>query len=396
MSFDNPRSSYKTLIRFSILLLLLLVTLIYSKHNLHVSIFKKNSNTLKPNGPTIARVLYLFLCENQAEMNGYSKVLPSTTADVMFFCWKENCNDTNFSRRRTFNVTQWSGSIPKHQSLMRSDPKTNYTEIQPHVFILNEQELNLTHKTTWAIARNLLLERAVIEERRQGWRWAYFIFGDGDVQLACPVAEKLLKTNKTDGNEVLFVEYFRSVVNDTINNSLCFLLFDAFLLSVSPAIGVIGGMLIPNIYDGLLTQVVYHVDAMFNAFHRDAIPFILPYCPRYDKRSWHTSQAILIYRSLCLYGHVIQLNSIWVSQQKHRDYPRNGNSWSFDQDMNLVPLSLVPLQNYMQTSRTVSPLVLRHYNGWSLELASDECRQGHTYVDPSTCKVSGQQNKTNS
>jgi hypothetical protein len=57
-------------------------------------------------------------------------------------------------------------------------------------------------------------------------------------------------------------------------------------------------MLIPSLYSGLLTQIVYHVDAVFNAFHHDAMPFVLPYCTRYDTRSWWTSQAILIYRSL--------------------------------------------------------------------------------------------------
>jgi len=327
-------------------------------------------------------------------MNAYSNAFPSITADVMFFCWKENCFHKNFTKVNTFYVAQWSGSVSKHQPLIRFEPKDNYIKIQPRIFIINEQQLNLTNKTTWTTARNLLFQRALIEEYRQGWRWAYFNFGDGDIQIDCPITEKLLKTNKTSGDEIIFAEHFRMFINNSINNDQCFLLVDAFLLSVSPAIGVIGGMPIPSIYDGLLAQIVYHIDAMFNAFHRDAIPFVLPYCPRYDQRTWWTSQAILIYRSLCLFGHVIQFNDVHVNRQKHRKYPRTGDPWAIDEDMNLVPSSLIPLQSYMKQSRLVGPLVLRHYGGWSLEMASDECRQGHTFVHPLTCKVSGQQNKT--
>ena len=96
-------------------------------------------------------------------------------------------------------------------------------------------------------------------------------------------------------------------------------------------------MAIPSLFDGLLTQIVYHIDAMFNAFHRDTLPFVLPYCARYDARSWWSSQAILIYRSLCLYGHIIQFNAVSIIRQKHREYSRIGDPWAIDEDMNLVP-----------------------------------------------------------
>ena len=194
--------------------------------------------------------------------------------------------------------------------------------IKPRVFIINELQLNLTNKTTWTTARNLLYEKALNEERHQGWRWAYFNFCDGDIQLNCPLAEKLLGTNQTNGDELVIAQQFRSLINIQqslsikINIDQCFILMDTFLLSTSPAISSIGGMGIPPIFDGLLTQIVYHIDAMFNAFHRDALPFVLPYCARYDARSWWTSQAILIYRSLCLYGHAIQFNAIHVTRTK--------------------------------------------------------------------------------
>ena len=74
-------------------------------------------------------------------------------------------------------------------------------------------------------------------------------------------------------------------------------------------------------------------------------------------------------------------------EQKHRAYPRNGDPWTIDDDMNLVPTSLIPLKNYMKQARIVSALALQHYSGWSLEMTSNECRNQHTSVDPLTCKV---------
>jgi hypothetical protein len=84
-----------------------------------------------------------------------------------------------------------------------------------------------------------------------------------------------------------------------------------------------------------------------------------------------------------------------IAQEKHRSYPKNGDPWAIDQDMNLVPSALIPLQMYMQQSRMISPLILQQYNGWSLEITSNQCRQGHTFMHPLTCKVSGELNKTN-
>jgi len=319
----------------------------------------------------------------------------------MFFCWRANCDDNNFSKLPTFYSMKWFGRVSNYQSFVRFDSAFDYIMIKPRVFIINELQLNLSRKTTWTTARNILFERALTEERLQGWRWAYFNFGDGDIQVVCPLAEKLLKTNQVNGDEVVIAQNFRSLINlkRSLNIKLktdqCFILFDTFLLSTSPAIGTVAGMSIPSLFSDLLVQIVYHFDAMFNAFHRDALPFVLPYCARYDARSWWTSQAILIYRSLCLYGHAIQFNAVTISRQKHRKYPHEGDAWAVDEDMNLIPSSLISLKNYMGRSRIISALVLEHYGGWSLEMTSSECRSRQIVTDPLSCKVGEKQNKTN-
>ncbi|CAF1346832.1 unnamed protein product [Rotaria magnacalcarata] len=384
----------------ALLSLFLLISLFFT-YNLRYSICSKHilsdltSFSSSKSIPTIARVIYLLLCENQVEINAYIDVLPSITADVIFFCWKENCFNTNFSMPSSIYTASWSRAASKDQPLVRTNSASNYILAHPRVFIINERQLNLSRKTTWTTARNLLYESALIEERRQGWRWAYFNFGDGDIDMVCPRYQKFLNASHTNGDELIVAHHFRSLLNiqqasnNRTNIDPCFIFFDTFLLSASPAIGVIAGMGVPILFDGLLTQVVYHVDAMFNAFHRDALDFVLPYCPRYDASSWWKSQAILIYRSLCLYGHAIQFNAIQISAQKHRAYQRDNDPWKIDQDMNLVPLSFTSLKTYMKIERIVSALVLRHYSGWSLKLVSDECRDHHRYVNLVNCTVSG-------
>ena len=352
--------------------------------------------------PTIARVLYLFLCENQDEINAYAKAFPTVTADIMVLCWRENCIDTNFSKLQTLHIIKWTGRMKTFHPFIHTNSTFDSITIKPRVFIINERQLNLIERTTWTTARNLLYRIALIEEQRQGWRWAYFNFGDGDIQVSCSLPNKLLNTNQSIGDELILAQQYRALIdthrslNVNITTDQCFILVDTFLLTVSPAIATLNGMLIPPLSDAFLAQIVYHVDAMFNAFHRDALSFVLPYCPRYDARTWWSSQAILVYRSLCLFGHSIQFNAVSVVRQRHRPYPQKGDPWAIDNDMNLVPASLVPLQTYMKQARIVGALVLQHYSGWSVEMTSSECRNEHTSVDLRTCKVGGEKNKTNS
>ncbi len=353
-------------------------------------------STKKSSLPTLARTLYLFICENQAEVDSYAPIFPSITADAIFYCWRENCNSSRFRSSINLYTNIWSSETKRNEKLISLESISSFYSIQSRIFIINEKQLNIKEKLTWTTARNKLYELALNEEQKQGWTWSYYIFADGDVHTACPLAQQLL-TNKTivdygKNEEYLFASHFYSFINLTkisIEEEKCFLLFDAFLLSISPAIATITGASGPIAYSGLLTQIVYHIDAMFNAIHHDALPFLLPYCPRYDARSWWTSQAIFIYRSLCLYGHAISFDGIHIIQQNHRLYPRMGNPWTMDNDMNLVPDYLRRLRDYMKQSRFVSPLVLHHYHGWNLQLTSETCRRNHTAMKLDTCLVYG-------
>ena len=352
--------------------------------------------------PTVARVLYLFLCESQAEVNGYSQIFPSASADVVFLCWRENCTADKFRPTKSLSVAAWSSGmernrtlvLPSNQSLVNFDERI-FHRLHSRVFIINEKQLQLKKKLTWTTSRNKLYDFALSEERKQGWRWAYFTFVDGDVHIACPLGDQLLanrsRSSRRRDDNFVFASRFLSLVDldASIGEARCFLLFDAFLLSASPAIAIASGAYGPLAFPGLLTQIVYHIDAMLNAIQRDAAQFVLPYCSRYDSRNWWTSQVIFVHRSICMYGHSIQFDGIQIANQTHRSYPRQGNPWKIDNDMNLLPAELIALKSYMKDVRFVSPLMLRHYGGWSIAMVSEACRLHHTAMILDTCLVHG-------
>jgi len=138
---------------------------------------------------------------------------------------------------------------------------------------------------------------------------------------------------------------------------------DVFLLSVSPAMGVSAGMYIPNIYDGLLSQIAYHIDAMFNAFHCDALSFVLFHIVRdtIDDHGEQVKQYLSI--DLCVFIDML-LNfyrAVHATGQKHRKYRHKIDPWTMGLDMNLhrVIKKLSDIAISIQ-EKDVSSISLRH------------------------------------
>eukprot|EP00959_Pyramimonas_sp_CCMP1952_P068550 1430740-Pyramimonas_sp.AAC.2 len=84
--------------------------------------------------------------------------------------------------------------------------------------------------------------------------------------------------------------------------------FEAFLEEYQPAVGTVS---IPE-RDGkkVLTKgIVWPVcafDALFNAFHHEAVDVLLPYDQRYEQMSWYCSQQDIIIRTSAMYkNHVL-------------------------------------------------------------------------------------------
>lgn len=64
-------------------------------------------------------------------------------------------------------------------------------------------------------------------------------------------------------------------------------------------------------------------DAMLQAFHREAVPVLLPYITEYDKSSWWLSQQLLFhFQHSCLKDSNVVIGGFVVPEHKHRPYPR--------------------------------------------------------------------------
>lgn len=90
--------------------------------------------------------------------------------------------------------------------------------------------------------------------------------------------------------------------------------YESHLLDLRPAIGTV---LTVNhnarSFDGEEVTTVRYLDARVTSFHRalalDERRLVLPYVSSFDDVSWAASQAVLLWRSLCLLGAVVQVRN---------------------------------------------------------------------------------------
>lgn len=188
--------------------------------------------------------------------------------------------------------------------------KTNRSELV--MLSYKEQSKSSTlyfPNSTWTQGRNLLYHYAKRLEESKNVLFKYWIFLDEDVKLN--------------------VEQLRK--------------FENFLLEYEPAVGI------PKIPWNPRTIIqessrkqqlenggilpVYHFDAIFNAFHREAVEWLLPYNNSFDSSSWWTSQLILIHKAgMWFQSHVLEFSEMTVSNPSSRPYPRSKKYWREIQD----------------------------------------------------------------
>lgn len=159
-------------------------------------------------------------------------------------------------------------------------------------------------QSTWNEGRNRLLKEALARNAD----YLYYIFLDGD----CIVKED--------------AELARS-----LNVALCgnpFRTFEKYLLEWEPAVGY-------SRYSwqyeepGSEVNLGYNFDALFNAFHRETISFLLPYYTGFDCESWLYSQHIINHLTALLYNaHRIQFNVITTRNANRKSYGHRKKYWS--------------------------------------------------------------------
>jgi hypothetical protein len=158
--------------------------------------------------------------------------------------------------------------------------------------------------STWNEGRNRLLKEALA--RSTGY--LYYIFLDGD----CIVKED-------------------ADLARALNVPLCgnpFRTFERYLLEWEPAVGY-------TRYSWQYTEpdaevnLGYNFDALFNAFHRETLSFLMPYYTGFDSESWLYSQHILNHLTAILYNsHRIQFNVITTQNTTRKSYTHRKKYWS--------------------------------------------------------------------
>ena len=158
-----------------------------------------------------------------------------------------------------------------------------------------------------------MLYFAAIERIRQ---YHYYIFLDDDVDLG-----------------------FNSFSSQEMKRLTPFRAFEQWLLDDEPAVGVtnyrndgrrfLEWRLLCGINDSSVVVPVMWFDALFNAFHHEAIKQILPYPTQYDKDSWWISQIHVMYSvELIFRGQALAYVAISAYNPQHRAYPRGKKMFS--------------------------------------------------------------------
>ena len=163
-------------------------------------------------------------------------------------------------------------------------------------------------QSSWNEGRNRLLAEALRHGPSRGKDYLYYIFMDDD----CQVSEDR--------------DLARRLGLPLTGNP--FRTFERCLLEWEPAVGY-------TRYDwqhyveGREVNLGYNFDAIFNAFHREAIDLLLPYYTGFDSESWLYSQMLINHLAAMVYPpHRIQFNVIRTVNRRLKGYSTRKKFWA--------------------------------------------------------------------
>ncbi len=161
--------------------------------------------------------------------------------------------------------------------------------------------------SSWNEGRNRLLWEARRRARQTGNDYRYYIFLDDDCRVREDVALARKLGLPLTGNP------FRT--------------FERFLLEWEPAVGY-------TRYDwqhcekDRAVNLGHNFDALFNAFHREALELLLPYYTGFDSESWLYAQHLLNHlASLFYHPHRIQCNLVETANTRRKGYAQRKKYW---------------------------------------------------------------------
>ncbi len=159
--------------------------------------------------------------------------------------------------------------------------------------------------TTWTQGRNLLAAEALRMEKRRGKEFDYWLFLDDDVDLQCDIRRE--DSNKLLGEGSCWQKAFNYIGSDNVPENVS-------------TISVAGR--VPEGFEALS-----NADAMFAAFKRSHVPYLLPYVTLPEGGSQWTSQcALFCIMETCAPNSVVYIPYVKEgSNGAHREYVRGLN-----------------------------------------------------------------------
>ena len=184
--------------------------------------------------------------------------------------------------------------------------------------------------------------------------YLYYIFMDDDI---------ILKTNATGNPWRLIEDFLRRIVPavgavETNSNHLVKRTLEARKLQGCSLNGT--QEYIPAVY----------YNAAFNAFHYQAVDYILPYPLNFDNTSWWLSQSYVIIKSKVVFPRqVVLYTGLIANNAKHRAYPRK----------------LASAREFQDVVKLVQDDLPRKYQNASLLLEWKKYGKKHEKKSPVTC-----------
>lgn len=188
--------------------------------------------------------------------------------------------------------------------------------------------------SSWNEGRNRLYLEALRRVEQTGNDYLYYIFLDDDCEVREDrgLAEAL--GIPLTGNP------FRT--------------FERFLLEWEPAVGY-------TRYDwqyvvpGQGVNLGYNFDGLFNAYHREATSFLLPYYTGFDAESWLYSQHIINHLAALLYNpYRVQCNWVRTENRNRKGYRQRKKYWQIPTTFLRTALR-TPMAERMRTDRPNAP-----------------------------------------
>ncbi len=154
--------------------------------------------------------------------------------------------------------------------------------------------------TTWTQGRNLLAAEALRMEKRRGKEYDYWLFLDDDVDVVCYGGQE--RMNEVLGEGSCWQKVFNYIGGDNVPEN-------------ASTIALPGG------HYGF--KAVSNADAMFTAFKRSHVPYVLPYPTLPEGASEWTSQAgVFCVMQACMPSSVAMIPYVGGRNGSHREYNR--------------------------------------------------------------------------